>query len=305
MLTSNPHITLSDLPPPPPGRTGFPWTEASPLLAESILPHIPRITISTPSYNQGQFIEETIRSVLLQGYPNLEYIVIDGGSTDDSIDIIQKYADFLTYWVSEPDRGQSDAINKGFTRSTGELMGWLNSDDYLAPGALFKLATHYKSGLHWWNGNALNLEPDGSLRGYPQLKQQITRNHLLHACTIITQVSTFWTRELWDKVGAVVSDIHLAMDYDLWLRFSQHVPATVLHDTLAIYRTHADAKTGSASGQMFYRLECDTLRRVEYDQLGLNILTRSILINFWTRSLLAELYSDWRSWIGRRKIPYV
>jgi len=304
MLTRNPPLILSDLPLPPPGRTGYPWTETSQLPPES-LPHIPHIAIVTPSYNQGQFIEETIRSVLLQGYPNLEYIVIDGGSTDNSIDIIQKYAKFLTYWVSEPDRGQSDAINKGFARSTGEIMGWLNSDDYLAPSALFKLASYYQPGLHWWNGNALNLEPDNSLHSYPQLKHQISQNHILHARIIITQVSTFWTRELWDKVGSAVSDIHLAMDYDLWLRFSYYTAATVLPDTLAVYRTHADAKTGGADGQLSYAQECDTLRRVEYDRLGLNILTRSVLINFWARSLLAELYHDWRSWFGRRKIPYV
>ncbi|NVO00781.1 MAG: glycosyltransferase, partial [Geobacteraceae bacterium] len=100
----------------------------------------PKITIVTPSYNQGRFLEKTILSVLDQGYPNLEYIVIDGGSTDESVEIIKKYADRLTYWVSEPDRGQSHAINKGFERATGEIFGWLNSDDWYHPGALQAVA---------------------------------------------------------------------------------------------------------------------------------------------------------------------
>ena len=99
----------------------------------------PRISIVTPSYNQGQFIEQTIRSVLLQNYPNLEYIIIDGGSTDNTVETIEKYEQYITYWVSEPDRGQSHAINKGFARCTGEIMAWLNSDDLYLPSALKSL----------------------------------------------------------------------------------------------------------------------------------------------------------------------
>jgi glycosyltransferase involved in cell wall biosynthesis len=133
---------LAELPPPSPGKTGWPWTvETPPLLPDRPdgCPW-PRISIVTPSYNQGQFIEETIRSVLLQGYPDLEYIIIDGGSTDNSVEIIAKYEFRLAYWVSEKDRGQSHAINRGFCRSTGCLLGWLNSDDVLLPNALVTVA---------------------------------------------------------------------------------------------------------------------------------------------------------------------
>lgn len=104
---------------------------------------LPRITIVTPSYNQGQFLERTIVSVLQQGYPNLEYIVMDGGSTDGSVDVIKKYQDRLTYWESGPDQGQSEAINKGFAKSSGEILGWLNSDDTLEPGALRRLGAFH------------------------------------------------------------------------------------------------------------------------------------------------------------------
>lgn len=138
----NTTLTLKDLPPPPPGKSGWPWTEqVEPLLERrSDDSEWPRISIVTPSYNQGQFIEETIRSILLQGYPNLEYIIIDGGSTDNSIEIIKKYESYLAYWVSEPDNGQSHALNKGFCKATGELIGWQNSDDYYHPEAFINAA---------------------------------------------------------------------------------------------------------------------------------------------------------------------
>lgn len=128
----NTALTLKDLPPPPPGKTGWPWTDQTDPLPQRMPDgsEWPRISIVTPSYNQGQFIEESIRSVLLQGYPNLEYIIIDGGSTDNTVDVIKKYDDYLAYWVSEPDEGQANALNKGFRKVTGQLIGWQNSDDY-------------------------------------------------------------------------------------------------------------------------------------------------------------------------------
>ncbi len=129
--------TLAELPPPPAGKTGWPWAIETPALPASRADGSPwpRISIVTPSYNQGQFIEETIRSVLLQGYPDLEYIVIDGGSTDQSVEIIRKYERWLTYWVSEKDRGQAHAINKGFTKASGSIGAYLNSDDWYTEGA--------------------------------------------------------------------------------------------------------------------------------------------------------------------------
>src|SRR6266850_3696830 len=129
---------LNELPPPPTGKTGWPWTEESEQLPE-MMPDgrpWPRVSIVTPSYNQGRFVEETIRSVLLQGFPDLEYRVTDGGSTDESVDLIKKYERWLSYWVSEKDRGQSDAINKGWKMSTGKLIAYLNSDDTYYPNTI-------------------------------------------------------------------------------------------------------------------------------------------------------------------------
>ena len=123
---------LGDLPDPG-GRSGWPWTEASP---DVDVDGAPRVTVVTPSYDQGRYLEETLRSVLLQGYPGLEYIVLDGGSTDDSRSILERYDPFLAHWESHPDAGQSDALNRGFQRATGEIIGWVNSDDLLAPGAI-------------------------------------------------------------------------------------------------------------------------------------------------------------------------
>lgn len=147
MSTLNVHLNLNDLPLPYTEKTGWPWTEQSEFALTDLDKFnfndcgFPRISIITPSYNQGEFIEESIRSVLLQGYPNLEYIIIDGGSTDNTIDIIKKYEAFISYWISEPDTGQANAINKGLRYATGELIGWQNSDDYYHPNAFYQVAS--------------------------------------------------------------------------------------------------------------------------------------------------------------------
>ncbi|MCZ6770870.1 MAG: glycosyltransferase family 2 protein, partial [Proteobacteria bacterium] len=137
--------TIKELPPPSPGKSGWPWTEESLSLPENERSHNrwPLISVVTPSYNQDKFLEETIRSVLLQGYPELEFIVMDGGSTDSSVDIIRRYESWISHWVSEPDGGQAEAINRGWRRSTGEILVWLNSDDVFSKDALIRVGDNF------------------------------------------------------------------------------------------------------------------------------------------------------------------
>lgn len=143
-------FSLTDLPSPPPGKTGWPWTEESSEIMEETPDSFeyPRISIVTSNYNYGHFLEETIRSVLLQGYPNLEYIIIDAGSTDNSLEIIEKYAPWLAYYVSEKDKGQSDGINKGFYQATGKIYAWLNSDDIFCPNTLLEIGQFWRHNPH-------------------------------------------------------------------------------------------------------------------------------------------------------------
>jgi hypothetical protein len=159
--------TLDQLPPPPPGKTGWPWTEGCHPVSTQIVDDAdyPRISIVTPNYNYGNFLEETIRSVLLQGYPNLEYLVIDGGSTDNSVEIIKKYEPWLTYWVSEKDSGQASAVNKGLDLSTGIWFNWLNSDDIFMPNALKMLIDISQIAGHaqWITGARVDIDINGAM----------------------------------------------------------------------------------------------------------------------------------------------
>ncbi|MBC8184622.1 glycosyltransferase [candidate division KSB1 bacterium] len=198
----------------------WPWTKETPQLLDGS--SLPRISIVTPSYNQGQFIEETIRSVLLQGYPNLEYIIIDGGSTDNSVELIKKYEPWLTYWTSEKDRGQSHAINKGFQRVTGEIFAWLNSDDFFLPGALQRVAAefHAQNGLAMMAGECINVDIAGV---EISRKQSNTFDPLV---VLISgkpaQPATFFHRRMLDEIGFLREDLHYPLDREYILRIGQH-----------------------------------------------------------------------------------
>jgi len=208
----------------------------------------PRITIVTPSFDQGQFIEETIRSVLLQSYPNLEYIVIDGGSRDGSVDVIRAYAPWLAYWVSEPDRGQSHAINKGWAKATGRLWAWLNSDDLYLPGTLATIATvmHRDPAVRLAYGSALFVDEQGRFKfkyqGRPLRPGVLKMQYWLGWA--VPQPTLFFDRSLVDQYGPLDESYHYALDYEWLLRVSRHVDFTCIDETLAVYRMHSQSKTG-------------------------------------------------------------
>lgn len=236
-------ITLSDLPPPPAGRKGWPWDAApqTPRAGEA-----PGITLVTPSFRQGAFLEETIRSVLLQGYPSLQYIVIDGGSDDGSVEILKKYAPWLDYWVSEPDRGQSHAINKGLARAEGIWCNWLNSDDCLLPGALNAVASAGASERVSVVTGQLQFGP--ALAEPLVVRQAAPRDDLeqslVHHC--ICQPATFLRTALLRELGGVDERLHFTMDLALWLRaLSLRGAASVasIEAPIAFFREHGEAKT--------------------------------------------------------------
>lgn len=213
----------------------------------------PKISIVTPSFNQAQFIETTIESILNQNYPNLEYIIIDGGSTDGSVEIIKKYQTHLHYWCSEPDAGQYDAINKGFQHATGEIMAWLNSDDLHFPWTLKTVASVMSQlqEVEWLT----TLQPGGcdwdsfctgfaSLPGYS--KQAFLDGRYAIVGFFIQQESTFWRRSLWQKSGAQIpTEFKLAGDFALWSNFFCYAELYAIDSPLGCFRSQVNQKSRS------------------------------------------------------------
>lgn len=185
----------------------------------------PKISIVTISYNQGHYLEQTITSVLNQNYPNLEYIIIDGGSTDNSVEIIKKYSERLAYWVSERDNGMYDAIQKGFDRSTGEIMAWINSDDYYHNNAFFVVSEIFASyqDVEWLQGIPSIIDEAGRIVNVLPYKRWSKYNYYIKDSSFIQQESCFWRRSLWEKNGSKInSTLKYAGDYALWLSFFDH-----------------------------------------------------------------------------------
>lgn len=207
-----------------------------------------RISVVTPSYNQAKFLERTLRSVHEQGYPNLEHIVIDGGSTDGSVEIIDRYADRLAYWVSEKDRGQTDALNKGFRRCTGDILCWLNSDDTFLPGALRRVAAaaekHPQSDFFF--GDIYLIDGEDRILASRRIAPLRKANVLIEGM-VFSQPATFWRKSLMDKVGLLDESLKFSMDYDLFCRMASWARYRYINAFLATYRLHQDSKTCTIS----------------------------------------------------------
>lgn len=247
---------IAELPTPPSQKSGWPWTQESSQLPDKMPDDgdWPKISIVTPSMNQGEYLEETIRSVLLQGYPNLEYIIIDGGSTDQSIEILKKYEKWLTYWVSEKDQGQAHAINKGLKKATGTIIGWINSDDYYQKDVFGYIAKELitnsrkniiTGGYIWLEENANKMQINAkqttwyNLISHPKLWR--TNEHGMPC-----QPSVFWKSELIEDVGLLDEELIFALDYEYWLRaIKSGYKFKTTNRILSVYRVHDSSKTYS------------------------------------------------------------
>lgn len=230
-----------------------------------------KVSIVTPSYNQGHFIEETILSIINQDYPYIEYIIIDGGSTDNTIDLIKKYEDKLAYWVSEKDKGQSDAINKGLKKATGDIVCWINSDDFFLPGAIRKVVEFFKlnENIHLVNGYSLIVNE----------KSEILSNHFIirpkkwyaeRGIYYVSQPAMFWKRSILNSIGFLREDFHSAMDKELLIRILKNDFKTGhLDKILAAFRMHSSSKSSEGSASKAFIRDSKEIYRL-YGKYGKN-----------------------------------
>lgn len=245
----------------------------------------PLVSIITPSFNQARYLESTIRSVLDQDYPNIEYIIVDGGSQDGSLEIIRGFSDRLAWWVSEKDRGQTDAINKGFARAKGEILAWLNSDDTYQPHAIAEavgcLRDRPEVGLVYGDANFID-ENERVIGRFPAAQTDYRR--LRQGYVHIPQQASFWRANLWRKVGPLDPTFYFAMDYDLWVRLAALAPVQYTPRLWANFRLHSQGKTIRADARCW-----DEMLKVHFRDGGtwLGILPAKYAI----RKLVAPLIS--------------
>jgi glycosyltransferase involved in cell wall biosynthesis len=228
---------LKTLPPPPADKTGWPWTvETAPALYADNAAW-PKLTIVTPSYNQDKFIEETIRSVLLQNYPNLEYIVMDGGSTDNTKRVLEKYSPWISYWQSKKDNGQSHAINMGFSLADGEYLAWINSDDYYLQSVFHAVVNRFlQSKAAFVYGYGYNKSAGEDLE---LVKMLPLLDYFIKIPSLI-QPSCFWKSTIHQPIW---EELHCALDYELWLRMVKGARKSLISEPLSVTNIHDDAKT--------------------------------------------------------------
>jgi glycosyltransferase involved in cell wall biosynthesis len=238
--------SLAELPIPSRGQTGWPWTEESERLPDTMPDGSPwpKISIVTPSYGQGQFIEETIRAVLLQGYPDIEFIIIDGGSKDNTVEIIKKYQLYLAYWVSEKDNGQANAINKGFARATGQIYYWINSDDWPEKNTFRLVAQEFQRlpQVDVLFGNCYFIDEN-----YKVLK--LRKGYDFNTADLIDlnpieQNTVFFRSKVWLTYGQIKESLHFIVDFELWLRWSlKGIEFKYCPGIYAYFRLHKTSKS--------------------------------------------------------------
>jgi len=254
-------------------------------------PYLPLVSIVTPSFNQARYLEATIQSVLAQNYPRLEYIIVDGGSTDGSVDILKKYAEKLAWWVSEKDRGQTDALNKGFAHARGDILAWLNSDDTYEPGAVAAavklLQPDPQIGLLYGDANYIN-EAGQVIGKFPAAQTDLHR--LRDGYVHIPQQSAFFRANLWREVGPLDPTFYFAMDYDLWVRLAARSQVKYVPQLWANFRLHHAGKTIAADDRCW-----PEMIRVHYRNGG--SFFSVIVAKYYIRRLIAPLW-NWR----RRKM---
>jgi glycosyltransferase involved in cell wall biosynthesis len=254
-----------------------------------------KISIVTPSYNQGRFIEETICSVLEQDYPAIEYIIVDGGSTDHTVEIIRKYEDRLAWWVSEKDQGQTDAINKGFARATGDILAWINSDDTYLPGAFRQavqfLHEHPDVGMVYGDANLVD-EHGAFLSQFPARQTDYAR--LQRGFVHIPQQASFFRAELWRKVGPLDPSFYFAMDYDLWVRLAKISKLVYYPSLWANFRLHGHGKSIASDDRCY-----PEMLRVHYREGG-NLFSPLVFKAKIRPLVYAWLPLKLRLWLRRR-----
>jgi glycosyltransferase involved in cell wall biosynthesis len=258
----------------------------------------PKVSIVTPSFNQGQFLEAAIRSVLEQDYPNIEHLLVDGGSTDNSVEIIQRYADRLGWWVSEHDQGQTDAINKGFARAAGEIFAWLNSDDTYLPGAIVEavafLQAHPEAGMVYGDANLIDAQGQ-TIGKFPA--RQTDYRRLRRGSVHIPQQASFFRAELWRRVGPLDPTFYFAMDYDLWVRLAKLAPLHYHPRRWANFRLHGRGKSIASDDRCY-----PEMLRVHFREGG-SWLSWLVFKARLRPLIYAWLPLRWRLWL-RQKLTF-
>lgn len=257
-----------------------------------------KISIITPSYNQGQYLEETIQSVLDQQYPNLEYIIMDGGSTDNSVEVIKKFESQLAHWESKPDGGQSNAINKGFNMASGDILAWLNSDDYYNPGTLHQVAGLLEPDDHKivFGECALYHQKSGKVKSSRVF--EFAQSHKIEYSDYLIQPSSFWTKKTWELVGNLNEELTYTFDWDWYIRAHREgVKFHPVDKTWSVYRYHEQHKTGTGGNERELEL-AGIYKHYHSELLSQKYLQRRSMQD---KILMSNKMNKILSWIGLGK----